>query len=140
MSCVFWGISLSENQMSYLLKYWSSSLFIVFMNISELFSTMCIFSPYKTLRLTSSQKWLYFIAICLVRGLIRGHQTKSIHPWLSSKIVQRNVALLILISSKYSISKNNSLMGIISFVACDKSIYSVSVVEHGISVWIYDNQ
>ena len=70
-------------------QYWNYSLFIVFVKMSDIFSTMCIFSPYKKLRLTSSQKWWYFIVICLVRGRIRGHQTKSINPLLSSKIVQQ---------------------------------------------------
>ena len=82
---------------------------------------------------TCSRKWWYLIAMCLVRGRIFGAATNSTHPLLSSKTVECAVVFPVLSLVSFAISASNVCIGMISRIACDKVMYSASVVDNAIS-------
>ena len=73
--------------------------------------------------------------MCLVLGLCLGTLANSSEPLLSSNIVQFNFKFA---QGIFRISANSKiiiLIGISSLVACDKAMYSASVVLSDISVY-----
>ena len=76
---------------------------------------------------------MIFNAICLVLGLILGHLTNSMQLLLSSKMVQCTLACSIMIGSTTANSPISAIRGIVSLIACDRAIYSASVVLNDIS-------
>ena len=107
-------------------------------------SAICNFvSTYRTeivLLRTNERKWWYFNAICLVRDLIFGTLTRSMHPLLSSKTVQWTVGM---VQEKVKTGCNSCrspIRGMTSRSDCDRAMYSLSVVERAISVCSFDDQ
>ena len=76
-----------------------------------------------------SGDWWYEIFMCFVRGVIFGDSTNSSAPRLSSNALQNIVGAVLAVSIFLNFNSFNRLMiGITSRNACDKLIYSASVV------------
>ena len=76
----------------------------------------------------------------LVRGRIQGAFTKSMHPLLSSKIVQCTVGCAVANDNTIFNSLSNSISGITSRGDCHSTIYSNLVVDRSISVYSLEHQ
>jgi hypothetical protein len=78
---------------------------------------------------------------CLVLGLILGTFAISIAPALSSKTLQctLDVAFNTGIPCCFA-SSISHMIGNTSLMACESAMYSASVVDKAISVYIFDNQ
>ena len=84
-------------------------------------------------------KVMIFQSNVFLRGLMRGFCTRSIHPLLSSNMVQLAVRAELSDYATFSNSLSSSISRTKFLIDWDSAIYSLSIVDREIFIWSFEH-